>query len=67
MICTAIAAFGALAQERTEQVNYELIRETINFLASDKAVSQDTNFRISCETLDYDCFKQQLSSKPIVL
>ena len=56
---------NARAQDHAEQAKYELIRETINFLATDKAVSKDTNFRISCETLNYDCFKQQLSTQPI--
>jgi len=57
--------WSALAQDQTDRAKYELIRETINFLATDKAVSPDTSFRISCETLDYDCFKQQLSSNPV--
>ncbi len=55
--------FGAFAQNRLEEAKYELIRETIDFLATDRAVSQDTGFRITCETLDYDCFTQQLASK----
>src|SRR5690606_6557881 len=57
--------WSALAQDQTDRAKYELIRETINFLATDKAGSPDTSFRISCETLDYDCFKQQLSSNPV--
>lgn len=61
----AASVWNALAQEPAEQAKYELIRETINFLATDKVVSQDTSFRISCETLDYDCFTQQLALKPI--
>ncbi len=64
-VCTALMVGNVFAQEQAYQAKYELIRETINFLATDKAVSQDTNFRISCETLDYSCFTQQLSSKPI--
>lgn len=55
--------FETSAQHQLEGAKYELIRETVNFLATDQAVSQDTDFRISCETLDYDCFTQQLSSK----
>ncbi len=65
MVCMAVLVWNAFAQDQADQAKYELIRETINFLATDKAVSQDTNFRISCETLDYGCFKQQLSSKTI--
>ncbi len=65
LIYTAVMVWSAFAQDQTDRAKYELIRETINFLATDKAVSQDTSFRISCETLDYDCFKQQLSSNPI--
>lgn len=63
--CIAVLVWNAFAQEQADRAKYELIRETINFLATDKAVSRDTSFRISCETLDYDCFKQQLSSNPI--
>jgi len=58
-------AGDALAQSPVDQSKYEIIRETINFLATDKAVSKDTSFRITCETLDYDCFKQQLASDPV--
>ncbi|WP_257667023.1 hypothetical protein [Parapedobacter tibetensis] len=65
IVCMVVLVWGAFAQDQADQAKYELIRETINFLATDKAVSKDTNFRISCETLDYDCFKQQLSNKPI--
>ena len=65
IVCMAVSVWGAFAQDQADQTKYELIRETINFLATDKVVSQDTNFRVSCETLDYDCFKQQLSSRPI--
>lgn len=61
----AALVWNAFAQEQVDHAKYELIRETINFLATDKSVSQDTSFRISCETLDYDCFTQQLSVKPI--
>lgn len=57
--------WNVFAQVQPDEAKYELLRETINFLATDKTVSQDTNFRISCQTLDYSCFKQQLSSKPI--
>lgn len=65
LIVVAMSVWNALAQIPADQAKYELIRETINFLATDKAVSQDTNFRITCETLDYDCFRQQLVSQPI--
>ncbi|MGK6352264.1 hypothetical protein [Parapedobacter sp. DT-150] len=61
----ALSVWTAFAQDQADQAKYELIRETINFLATDKAVSKDTTFRISCETLDYDCFGQQLSSNPV--
>jgi len=56
---------NAFAQDAAEQVKFELIRETINFLATDKKVSQDTAFRISCETMDYDCFDRQLAGQPV--
>ena len=65
LVYTVVMVWSALAQDQTDRAKYELIRETINFLATDKAVSPDTSFRISCETLDYDCFKQQLSSNPV--
>lgn len=65
LVCWAMLVGNAFAQEQTGHAKYELIRETVNFLATDKAVSQDTAFRISCETLDYECFKQQLSGNPI--
>lgn len=61
----AVFVWNAFAQDQMDRAKYELIRETINFLATDKVVSQDTNFSISCETLDYDCFAQQLSGNPI--
>lgn len=65
LVCWAMLAWSAFAQEQIDRAKYELIRETINFLATDKAVSQDTTFQISCETLDYGCFGQQLSGNPI--
>lgn len=65
LVCLALMAWNAFGQEDAERAKYELIRETINFLATDKTVSQDTAFRITCETLDYGCFEQQLSSNPI--
>lgn len=65
ILCWMLLTWNAFAQEQTDRAKYELIRETINFLATDKAVSQDTTFRISCETLDYDCFGQQLADNPI--
>ena len=65
LVCWTLLTGGAFAQEQIDRAKYELIRETINFLATDKAVSKDTTFRVSCETLDYDCFGQQLSSDPI--
>lgn len=65
LIGTAVLVLNAFAQDQAAQTKYELIRETINFLATDNVVSQDTTFRISCETLDYDCFDQQLSGNPI--
>ncbi len=65
IVCTAMVNWNAFAQDQIDRAKYELIRETINFLATDKAVSQDTNFRITCETLDEGCFKQQLSRKTI--
>ncbi|MGV3763786.1 hypothetical protein [Parapedobacter sp.] len=65
LVCWLMLVWSALAQEQVDRAKYELIRETINFLATDKAVSQDTAFRISCESLDYGCFDQQLSSNPI--
>ena len=64
-MCTMAMVGNTVAQEQAGQAKYEIIRETINFLATDKTVSKDTSFRISCETLDYDCFKQQLASEPI--
>lgn len=65
LICWTLLAYGAFAQEQIDRAKYELIRETINFLATDKAVSKDTSFRVSCETLDYACFGQQLNADPI--
>lgn len=65
LLFATVMAWSAFAQGQADRAKYELIRETINFLATDKAVSPDTTFRISCETLDYDCFKQQLSSNPV--
>jgi len=65
LVYTSLIVWSAFAQDQTDRAKYELIRETINFLATDKAVSPDTSFRISCETLDYDCFSQQLSSNPV--
>lgn len=64
-VCWTMLAWNAFAQERIGRAKYELIRETINFLATDTRVSQDTVFRISCETLDYGCFGQQLADNPI--
>lgn len=65
LIGIGMLIWNVSAQDQAGQAKYELIRETINFLATDHVVSRDTNFRISCETLDYDCFRQQLSSQPI--
>ncbi|MEC3879628.1 hypothetical protein [Parapedobacter sp. 10938] len=65
LVCWVMLVWNALAQEQVDRAKYELIRETINLLATDKAVSQDTAFRISCEALDYDCFEQQLAGNPI--
>src|SRR5690606_13333095 len=65
LVYTAVKVWSTFAQDQRDRAKYELIRETINFLATDKRVSQDTSFRISCETLDYDCFKQQLSGNPV--
>ena len=65
LLYTTAIVWNAVAQDQTDQAKYELLRETINFLATDKIVSKDTSFRISCEMLDYDCFKQQLSDNPI--
>lgn len=64
-VCWGMFVWVAFGQESADRAKYELIRETINFLATDKAVSQDTTFRISCETLDYECFGQQLVADPI--
>src|SRR5690606_20838513 len=64
-IFTAVLIGNALAQGQVDEAKYEIIRETIHFLATDNRVSRDTGFRISCETLDYGCFKQQLSSNTI--
>src|SRR3546814_17768777 len=63
--CWVMLTWSAFAQEQVDRAKYELIRETINFLATDKAVSQDTTFRISCETLNYGCFGQQLADNTI--
>ncbi|MBK1440418.1 hypothetical protein JHJ32_10510 [Parapedobacter sp. ISTM3] len=65
IVYLVVSAWSVFAQDQVGHAKYELIRETINFLATDKAVSQDTSFDISCETLDYDCFTDQLASKPI--
>ena len=66
LICTGVMVGSIFAQpNQADRAKYELIRETINFLATDKTVSKDTNFRVSCEALDYDCFQQQLASEPI--
>lgn len=65
IIFTAVLVWNAAAQGQADHAEYEIIRETINFLATDTRVSRDTGFRISCETLDYDCFKQQLSANTI--
>ena len=65
LVCWIMLAWNALAQEQIDRAKYEIIRETINFLATDHVVSQDTAFRISCAALDYDCFGQQLSGNPI--
>lgn len=65
LIGTVVLVWSASAQDQAGRAKYEVIRETINFLATDRVVSKDTNFRISCETLDYDCFRRQLSSQPI--
>ncbi|MFC3197037.1 hypothetical protein ACFOET_05370 [Parapedobacter deserti] len=61
----SVLAWNAFAQDEVDKAKYELLRETINFLATDKAVSKDTGFTITCETLDYNCFKQQLSKNSI--
>ena len=61
----AVLTLTGLAQDRIAQAKYEIIRETINFLATDSVVSSDTNFRITCEPLDYGCFDSQLSNNPI--
>ena len=65
IIFTTVLIGNALAQGQVDEAKYEIIRETIHFLATDNRVSRDTGFRIACETLDYDCFKQQLSSNTI--
>jgi len=59
LVCTAFA------QSQSDSAKFEIIRETINFLATDKVVSADTTFRITCDVLDYDCFRRELSSEPI--
>lgn len=64
-VCWSVLAWNAFSQEQVDRVRYELIRETVNLLATDKAVSKDTTFRISCETLDYECFSHQLSTDPV--
>ncbi len=64
-VCWSVLAWNAFSQEQVDRVRYELIRETVNLLATDKAVSKDTTFRISCETLDYECFNQQLATDPV--
>ena len=65
IIFAVVLVWNVAAQGQTDQAKYEIIRETINFLATDQRVSRDTSFRISCETPDYDCFKQQLSANTI--
>ena len=60
-----MVVFNGFGQVQTDWAKYELIRETINFLAADQMVSRDTTFRISCETMDYECFRHQLSDNPI--
>ncbi len=65
IISTVVLVWNAPAQGQVDEAKYEIIRETIHFLATDRQVSRDTGFRISCEAPDYDCFKQQLSSNTI--
>ncbi|WP_374744093.1 hypothetical protein [Parapedobacter sp. 2B3] len=65
LTCLVSMVWSSFAQEQPDHAKYELIRETINFLATDKAVSRDTAFQVSCEALDYGCFGQQLAGNPI--
>lgn len=67
LLCLTTLVWNAFSQEQqqVDRAKYELLRETINLLATDRAVSQDTTFSIACEALDYECFDHQLSGEPI--
>lgn len=63
LLCFLLWMETSLAQNRAEVAKFELIRETIDFLATDRAVSQDTSFRISCVLPEFDCIAEELAAK----
>lgn len=54
-----------LAQSLGDSIKYEIIRETVHFLALDENISTDTGLIIDCPSNDYGCMETQLASNSI--
>jgi hypothetical protein len=56
--------FSSLAQvRRCDSIKFEMIRETVNFLAKDKNISKDLNFKVDCSKPDYSCLEVNIGKK----
>lgn len=53
------------AQSIGDSIKYEIIRETVHFLALDKKISSDTGLVIHCPSTDYECMENQLAANSI--
>lgn len=50
------------AQSTSESIKYEILRETVHFLATDPKVSSNTTLEITCANGDYGCFEKQVGN-----
>lgn len=62
MIIVLLLSGSIRAESNIESIKYEILRETIHFLATDAKVSNNSTLEITCANSDYDCFEKQLAN-----
>jgi len=56
---------AAPAQKKCDSIRFEMIRETVNFLATDTKISGDVHFKVVCSKPSYSCLEASINEKKL--
>jgi hypothetical protein len=56
---------GMAQHSGCDSIKFEMIRETVNFLSTDKKISDNLNFKVNCSRPSYNCLEAGIEDKKL--